>query len=42
MDFDIPINGVPVGIRVLLIVLVPPISWVSASLVEWLVERAIS
>jgi len=32
----------PLGIRVLLIVLVPPISWVGASLVEWLVERAIT
>lgn len=32
----------PLGIRVLLIVLVPPISWIGASLVEWLVERAIT
>ena len=33
---------VPVGIRVALVILVPPMSWVGASLVEWLVHRAVA
>ena len=32
----------PVGIRVALIVLVPPASWVGASIVEWLVHQAVA
>jgi hypothetical protein len=33
---------VPVGIRVALIVLVPPISWIGASLIDWLVQQVVA
>ncbi len=32
----------PVGLRVALIVLVPPTSWVAASLVEWMVQQVVA
>jgi len=32
----------PVGLRVALIVLVPPVSWVAASLVEWMVQQVVA
>lgn len=34
--------SVPVGVRLVLIVLVPPISWVGASLVDWMVLKIVS
>jgi hypothetical protein len=34
--------SLPVGIRVVLVVLIPPISWVSASLVDWIVLQIVS
>jgi hypothetical protein len=34
--------SLPVGIRVALVVLIPPISWVSASLVDWVVLQIVS
>jgi hypothetical protein len=32
----------PVGIRVVLVVLIPPISWISASIVDWVVLQIVS
>jgi len=34
--------SLPVGVRLVLIVLVPPVSWVGASLVDWLVLQIVS
>lgn len=34
--------SLPVGIRVVLVVLIPPISWISASLVDWIVLQVVS
>ena len=34
--------SLPVGIRVVLVVLIPPISWISASLVDWIVLQIVS
>jgi hypothetical protein len=34
--------SMPVGIRVVLVVLIPPISWISASIVDWLVLQIVS
>jgi hypothetical protein len=34
--------SLPVGIRVVLVVLIPPISWISASLVDWVVLQIVS
>ena len=34
--------SLPVGIRVVLVVLIPPISWIGASLVDWLVLQIVS
>ena len=34
--------SLPVGVRLVLIVLVPPVSWVGASLVDWLVLQFVS
>ena len=38
---ELPIS-LPVGIRVVLVVLIPPISWVSASIVDWVVLQFVS
>jgi hypothetical protein len=38
---EFPIS-LPVGIRALLVVLIPPVSWVSASIVDWVVLQIVS